>query len=86
MTRELLVAFYKATHHKPKRIIMYRDGVSEGQFQQVKPVVTDMKKTLVYILILDSQTFLERIYIIRGILVPLPLHFYETLSSRKEVI
>ncbi|XP_054978744.1 protein argonaute-2-like [Sorex araneus] len=35
MVRELLVKFYKSTHFKPSRIIFYRDGVSEGQFQQV---------------------------------------------------
>ncbi|XP_072988891.1 protein argonaute MEL1-like [Typha latifolia] len=35
MIRELLIAFYRATKHKPHRIIFYRDGVSEGQFNQV---------------------------------------------------
>ena len=35
MTKELLIEFYKATKAKPVRIIMYRDGVSEGQFSQV---------------------------------------------------
>ena len=34
-TKRLLVSFYKATKQKPKKIIMYRDGVSEGQFQMV---------------------------------------------------
>ena len=33
--RERLVAFYKATGEKPTRIIVYRDGVSDGQFQEV---------------------------------------------------
>lgn len=33
--RELLIQFYKSTRFKPTRIIFYRDGVSEGQFQQV---------------------------------------------------
>lgn len=33
MVRELLIMFYKSTGgYKPHRIIMYRDGVSEGQF------------------------------------------------------
>ncbi|CAB4012828.1 argonaute-2-like isoform X1 [Paramuricea clavata] len=35
MVRELLIQFYQATNHKPCRIIFYRDGVSEGQFDQV---------------------------------------------------
>ena len=36
MVKELLLDFYKATRKwKPVRIIFYRDGVSEGQFDQV---------------------------------------------------
>ncbi|KAK3722082.1 hypothetical protein QZH41_019832 [Actinostola sp. cb2023] len=35
MVKELLIEFYKQTKIKPKRIIFYRDGVSEGQFDQV---------------------------------------------------
>ncbi|KAG9146474.1 hypothetical protein Leryth_011748 [Lithospermum erythrorhizon] len=36
MIRELLLAFYKCNmQQKPARIIFYRDGVSEGQFNQV---------------------------------------------------
>ncbi|XP_013401234.1 protein argonaute-2-like [Lingula anatina] len=35
MVKELLIQFYKSTRFKPTRIIMYRDGVSEGQFNQV---------------------------------------------------
>ncbi|KAJ4733389.1 Argonaute family protein [Rhynchospora pubera] len=35
MIRELMVAFYKTTGRKPDRIIFYRDGVSEGQFNHV---------------------------------------------------
>ena len=36
MVREHLVMFYKSTGgYKPHRIIMYRDGVSEGQFPHV---------------------------------------------------
>ncbi|AQK42897.1 Protein argonaute 1 [Zea mays] len=33
--RELLISFSRATGQKPKRIIFYMDGVSEGQFYQV---------------------------------------------------
>ncbi|PIA35484.1 hypothetical protein AQUCO_03500088v1 [Aquilegia coerulea] len=35
MIKDLLRSFYDATGRKPSRIIFYRDGVSEGQFQQV---------------------------------------------------
>lgn len=35
MVRDLLRSFYRETGQKPKRIIFYRDGVSEGQFYQV---------------------------------------------------
>lgn len=35
MVKELLIQFYKSTRFKPNRIILYRDGVSEGQFQTV---------------------------------------------------
>ncbi|KAK2095082.1 Protein argonaute-2 [Saguinus oedipus] len=33
--QDLAAMFYKSTRFKPTRIIFYRDGVSEGQFQQV---------------------------------------------------
>jgi len=33
--RERLVMFYKATGQKPSRILVYRDGVSEGEFAEV---------------------------------------------------
>ena len=36
MVKELLIQFYKSTRFKPTRIIFYRDGVSEGQFQSVR--------------------------------------------------
>ncbi|XP_077491688.1 protein argonaute-2-like [Amblyomma americanum] len=36
MIKELLLAFYRATRHKPERIVFYRDGVSEGQFLEVR--------------------------------------------------
>jgi len=36
MVREMLIQFYQSTRFKPHRIIFYRDGVSEGQFQQVR--------------------------------------------------
>ncbi|KAI9096097.1 Piwi domain-containing protein [Phlyctochytrium arcticum] len=36
MTMELLRAFYRTTNAKPKRIIFYRDGASEGQFAEIR--------------------------------------------------
>ena len=42
MVRDLMIEFYKATRYKPVRVIMYRDGVSEGQFQQVSCSLTSM--------------------------------------------
>jgi len=35
MVQELLKIFYKETRKKPGRILFYRDGVSEGQFEEV---------------------------------------------------
>jgi eukaryotic translation initiation factor 2C len=35
MVKELLIQFYRLTHFKPYRIIFYRDGISEGQFEKV---------------------------------------------------
>ncbi|CEP19097.1 hypothetical protein [Parasitella parasitica] len=35
MTKEMLKRFYKRNRQKPRNIIFYRDGVSEGQFQAV---------------------------------------------------
>ncbi|CAN8003154.1 unnamed protein product [Ixodes hexagonus] len=36
MMKDMLKAFYRATKHKPERILFYRDGVSEGQFMEVR--------------------------------------------------
>ncbi|XP_077490208.1 protein argonaute-4-like [Amblyomma americanum] len=36
MIKDMLKAFYRATRKKPERIIFYRDGVSEGQFLEVR--------------------------------------------------
>ena len=35
MVKGLLMQFYKTTKHKPERILFFRDGVSEGQFDKV---------------------------------------------------
>ena len=35
MLKELLISYYKNTgSKKPKRLLFYRDGVSEGQFAE----------------------------------------------------
>ena len=36
MVKELLIQFYRSTHFKPTRIIFYRDGISEGQFDKLQ--------------------------------------------------
>nr|GEV34891.1 PAZ domain-containing protein [Tanacetum cinerariifolium] len=41
--KELLISFKKSTGHKPHRIIFYRDGVSEGQFNEV--LLNEMDKS-----------------------------------------
>lgn len=46
MVRELLIQFYKSTRFKPTRIIFYRDGVSEGQFQQVGAPLSFLTRAL----------------------------------------
>ena len=35
ITKQLLRQFYRTTKHKPESIVVYRDGVSEGQFSHV---------------------------------------------------
>lgn len=35
MVQELLQEFYRNTKKRPERLIVYRDGVSEGQFDAV---------------------------------------------------
>ncbi|KAI8816009.1 Piwi domain-containing protein [Fimicolochytrium jonesii] len=36
MTTELLRSFYKEAKTKPRRIVIYRDGASEGQFREIR--------------------------------------------------
>ena len=35
MAKNMLIKFYQSVRTKPQRIIMYRDGISEGQFYHV---------------------------------------------------
>merc|ERR1711973_409722 len=35
IVKDLLMKFYKNSNQKPRKLIMFRDGVSEGQFQTV---------------------------------------------------
>jgi hypothetical protein len=45
--RELLIMFYKSTGgYKPHRIILYRDGVSEGQFLHVSGYTSSFGTTM----------------------------------------
>lgn len=36
MVKDHLIQYRRATHYKPEKIIFYRDGVSEGQFEAVR--------------------------------------------------
>lgn len=36
MVKILITQFVRRTRHEPKRIIFYRDGVSEGQFPEIQ--------------------------------------------------
>ena len=57
MVREMLIQFYQSTRFKPHRIIFYRDGVSEGQFQQVpwvERVISD-KSDLTFLIMKSSH-------------------------------
>ena len=43
MVKGMMKAFYRTNHGvKPERILFYRDGVSEGQFQTVSVVFCDV--------------------------------------------
>ena len=50
MVQELLQEFYRNTKKRPERIIVYRDGVSEGQFDAV------VREELPQVRLLDDGT------------------------------
>ncbi|KAG0475514.1 hypothetical protein HPP92_015200 [Vanilla planifolia] len=52
LIRELLIAFYRVTKQKPHRIIFYRDGVSEGQFNQVLLLEMDAIRKAIFLRLL----------------------------------
>ncbi len=39
IVKKSLIAYYRNTKMKPQQIIFYRDGVSEGQFLEVRPAL-----------------------------------------------
>ncbi len=49
MVKELLKTFYQTCGRKPERILFYRDGVSEGQFEQVlEGEINAVKSTCIF--------------------------------------
>nr|GEX76598.1 argonaute/Dicer protein, PAZ [Tanacetum cinerariifolium] len=52
MIRDHLIAFWRSIRHKPARIIFYRDGVSEGQFNEV--LLHEMDKIRKGIIMIDQ--------------------------------
>lgn len=68
MVQELLIMFYKSTGgFKPHRIIMYRDGISEGQFIHVlQHELTAVREACIKvrpITYIDSNAILIHMYI-----------------------
>ncbi|KAL1830614.1 hypothetical protein ACET3Z_000265 [Daucus carota] len=62
MTRDYLMAFYQQTELRPKRIIFYRDGVSEGQFNQVLLKEMDAIRTVDVFYFLSARRCNQIIY------------------------
>lgn len=60
--RELLIMFYKSTGgYKPHRIILYRDGVSEGQFPHVSEPLSSFN-----VRFLTTASFISRLLFLPG--------------------
>ena len=68
MVKELLIEFYRANRKlKPTKIIFYRDGVSEGQFDQV--LVHEVRVVQQACIMLESLLLWFRSAIIRDCFV-----------------
>lgn len=80
MVRELLIHFYKATRFKPTRIIFYRDGVSEGQFQQVKH-----QGHVVYSRKLDKHSNLLNSLVVKKLQQHIPIVVYSRTNMSKSL-
>lgn len=80
MVRELLIHFYKATRFKPTRIIFYRDGVSEGQFQQVKH-----RSHVVYNRKLDKHSNLLNTLVVEKLQQHIPIVVYSRTNMIKSL-
>jgi len=66
MVKELLIQFYRSTGFKPTRIIFYRDGVSEGQFAQVRDTpqtLPSLNTTHNYLLLLQSRFMIMEMFL-----------------------
>lgn len=81
MVRELLIHFYKATRFKPTRIIFYRDGVSEGQFQQVKH-----RGHVVYNRKLDKHSNLLNTLVVEKLQQHIPIVVYSRTNMIKVLL
>ena len=74
MVREHLMMFYKSTGgYKPHRIIMYRDGVSEGQFTHVlQHELTALREACIKVRT-DSNEFQDLLYLLASALIGISL-------------
>lgn len=63
MVQQLLQEFYRNTKKRPERIIVYRDGVSEGQFDAV--VREELPQVRLYMMATDicDQTYSSNIHL-----------------------
>jgi len=52
MVKNMLRTFYQVSGKKPERILFYRDGVSEGQFEQVLEGEIKSVKGIIFIIVI----------------------------------